>query len=225
MQLTDFADSATAAALSPDGRMITFIRGGEFFLSTGQIYVKLLPNGDAVRLTNDAAPKLGQSFMPDRSRVAYTLLDRTRFPASWDTWTVPTQRGEPALLLPNAAGLVWLDPTHLLFSEMKPPGIHMGIVTSTEARADHREVYFPPHERAMAHYSWPSPDRQWVLLVEMDRTAAWQRCRVVPFDGSTSGRQVGPDGPCLAAGWSPDGQWMYWTPKSPGASTCGASDS
>ena len=34
--------------------MVTFIRGGEFFLSRGQIYVKLLPNGESVRLTNDA---------------------------------------------------------------------------------------------------------------------------------------------------------------------------
>ncbi len=209
VQLTDFADSATAPALSPDGRMIAFIRGGEFFLSTGQIYAKLLPNGDAVRLTNHPGPKFAPVFTPDGSRVAYTLLDRTAVPASWDTWTVATQGGEPSLLLPNAAGLVWLDPTHLLFSEIKSPGLHMGIVTSTEARADHREIYFPAHERAMAHYSWPSPDRRSVLLVEMDRTGTWQRCRVVPFDGSAAGRPVGPEGACLAAGWSPDGRWMY----------------
>ena len=47
-QLTDFADSAVAPSLSPDGRMVTFIRGGEFFYSAGQIYVKLLPNGESV---------------------------------------------------------------------------------------------------------------------------------------------------------------------------------
>jgi hypothetical protein len=37
--------------------MLTFIRGGEFFWSTGQIYVKLLPNGESVPLTNDAGRK------------------------------------------------------------------------------------------------------------------------------------------------------------------------
>ena len=213
VQLTDFADSATAPALSTDGRMVAFIRGGEFFLSTGQIYVKLLPNGDAVQLTDDQAPKLGPVFTPDGSRVAYTLIDRAREPFSWDTWTVPVQGGRPSRLLPNAAGLVWVDAEHVLFSEIKPPGIHMGIVTSTEARAEHREVYFPAHERAMAHYSWASPDRRWVLLVEMDRTAAWQPCRLVPFDGSSPGRQVGPVGACIAAAWSPDGRWMYFNAR------------
>jgi Tol biopolymer transport system component/predicted Ser/Thr protein kinase len=218
VQLTDFADSATAPALSPDGRMVTFIRGGEFFLSTGQIYVKLLPNGEAVQLTDDPRPKLGPVFTPDGSRVAYTLVDRTRDPVSWDTWTVPVHGGPPSQLLPNAEGLVWLDDDHVLYSEIKPPGIHMGIVTSTEARADHREIYFPAHQRAMAHYSWASPDRKWVLIVEMDRTAAWQRCRLVPFDGSSPGRQVGPDGACIAGAWSPDGRWMYFNASVGGSS-------
>src|SRR5439155_11203726 len=38
-QLTHFADSATSPALSPDGRMLTFIRGDSPFLGSGQIYV------------------------------------------------------------------------------------------------------------------------------------------------------------------------------------------
>ena len=44
VQLTDFADSATSPALSPDGRMLTFIRGPSTFFSPGQIYVKFLPD-------------------------------------------------------------------------------------------------------------------------------------------------------------------------------------
>ena len=71
-QLTDFTDSAVAPALSPDGRMVTFIRGGEFFYSSGQIYVKLLPNGESMQLTNDAVAKYGPVFTPDGSRIAYT---------------------------------------------------------------------------------------------------------------------------------------------------------
>jgi len=60
----------------------------------------------------------------------------------------------------------------------------------------------------MAHYSYLSPDRKWVLLVEMN--PAWQPCRVVPFSGGSAGRQVGPPGaPCASAAWSPDGKWMY----------------
>jgi eukaryotic-like serine/threonine-protein kinase len=217
VQLTNLTDSATAPSLSPDGRMVTFIRGGEFFLSSGQIYVKLLPNGDVAQLTDHPGPKLAPVFTRDGSRVAYTLVDRERSPASWDTWTVPAHGGQATPFLRNAAALAWLDEQRVLFSEIKPPGIHMGIVTSTQGRSDHREIYFPAHERAMAHYSWASPDRSSVLLVEMDRTAAWQRCRLVPFDGRSSGRQVGPDGRCIAAGWSPDGKWMYFNAEVDGS--------
>jgi Tol biopolymer transport system component len=88
----------------------------------------------------------------------------------------------------------------------------MGIVTATESRAEQRDIYFPAHERAMAHYSYASPDRRSVLIVEMDRTGLFnQPCRLVPFDGSTAGRRdVGPGGSCTSAAWSPDGKWMYF---------------
>src|SRR6185295_10868051 len=51
-QMTNFADSAVQPALSPDGRMLAFIRGGEGTMAfvPGQIYVKLLPDGEPVQL-------------------------------------------------------------------------------------------------------------------------------------------------------------------------------
>ena len=87
----------------------------------------------------------------------------------------------------------------------------MGIVTATESRSDRREIYFPANESGMAHYSYASPDNRSVLIVEMDQTHAFhQPCRLVPFDGSSAGRQVGPRGTCTSAAWSPDGKWMYF---------------
>ena len=74
-QLTNFTDSATAPSLSPDGRMVTFKRGDTSFLSPGQIFVKLLPNGESVQLTTSAGRKYGPVFTPDGSRVAYTQVD------------------------------------------------------------------------------------------------------------------------------------------------------
>ena len=208
-QLTDFADSATAASLSPNGQMVTFIRGGPYFQNPrqiGQIYVKLLPDGEAVRLTNDALPKFAPVFTPDGSRVAYSVVDR----GSWDTWSVPVLGGQPTRILPNATALTWIGPGRVLFSEIRA-GIHMGIVTATEVRAESREIYFPEHERAMAHYSYASPDRKSILIVEMGPGGGFgQRCRLVPFDGSSLGRFVGPEGPCRSAAWSPDGRWMYF---------------
>src|SRR5262249_19716630 len=48
-------------------------------------------------------------------------------------------------------------------------------------------------------------------VAEADRTARWLPCRVVPLDGSSTGRVVGPQGECQGAGWSPDGMWMYFS--------------
>src|SRR5205823_10432604 len=65
-QLTNFADSATSPALSPDGRMLAFIRSEYTFGGPGQIYVKLLPDGEPVQLTDDNLYKRGSpKFSPD----------------------------------------------------------------------------------------------------------------------------------------------------------------
>jgi serine/threonine protein kinase/Tol biopolymer transport system component len=207
-QLTNFTDSAVAPTLSSDGRMVTFIRGGESFLSRGQIYVKMLPNGESIRLTNDTDVKYGPVFTPDGSRVAYTRISRD---GSWDTWTVSVNGAEPLKLLPNASGLVWTGGNRLLFSEIRGTGVHMGVISATETRSEQRDIYFPAHERAMAHFAYPSPDGRWLLISEMDGTNAWQPCRMVPIDGGTTGRQVGPRGACRYAAWSPDGRWMYFS--------------
>src|SRR5437879_3488924 len=81
-QVTFFTDSAVYPALSADGRMLAFIRGDNTFLGKGDIYVKLLPSGDAVQLTRDSLLKLGPTFSPDGSRLTYGT------PFSWYTWEV-----------------------------------------------------------------------------------------------------------------------------------------
>ena len=207
IQLTNFSDSANAPSLSPDGRMVAFKRGGDSFLGPGQIFVKLLPNGESVQLTTSPGRKYGPVFTPDGTRVAYTEMGS----GEWDTWTVPVLGGQPVRLLPNASGLTWIADHLVLFSEIKGSGLHMGIVTATDSRAAWREIYIQPDEHAMAHYSYLSPDRRSVLVVEMTGAHAFtQPCRLVPFDGSSAGRQVGPRGTCLSAAWSPDGRWMYF---------------
>jgi eukaryotic-like serine/threonine-protein kinase len=219
VQLTDFSDAVIDPSLSPDGRMVTFIRSDSAFPWQGDVYVKLLSGGDAVRLTSGMGTRYAPVFTPDGSRIAFTQITRTDLGRnSWDTWTVPIGGGESTRMLPNAAGLIWIDNQHVLFSEIKGTGLHMGIVTATVSRSGQREIYFPEHERAMAHYSYLSPDRQWVLISEMDRTATFQPCRLTPFDGRSPGRQVGPQGVCTATAWSPDGSWMYFSAAVGGAS-------
>jgi Tol biopolymer transport system component/predicted Ser/Thr protein kinase len=213
VRITNLPDSAVQPALSPDGRMLTFIRGPLSFITSGQVYVKMLPSGDPVQLTHDDLRKLSPVFSPDGSRIAYAVVGRI-----WDTWAVPVLGGEPRLWLPNASGLVWIDKSKLLFSEIKDHALHMVIVTAEESRAGSRDLYVPPHERGMAHRSYPSPDGKRMLLVEMNERGEIVPCRLAPLDGSSAGRQVGPPGgACTFAAWSPDGEWMYFSSNAGGA--------
>ena len=212
VQITNLPDSVVQPALSSDGRMLTFIRGPLSFITSGQVYVKMLPSGEPVQLTHDNRPKMSPVFSPDGSRIAYTV------PGTWDTWAVPVLGGEPRLWLPNASGLGWIDKSKLLFSEIKDQRQHMAIVTADESRAGSRDLYVPPHERGMIHRSYPSPDGKRMLMVEMNERGTIDRCRLAPMDGSSTGQQIGPpSGSCTFAAWSPDGEWMYFSSDSGGA--------
>jgi DNA-binding winged helix-turn-helix (wHTH) protein/Tol biopolymer transport system component len=212
-QLTSFSEAAFEPALSPDGRMMAFLVGSDVgFPFRGQVYTVMLPDGEPIQRTHDAFPKYGVAFSPDGSHITYTAVG-----GGWRTMALPLLGGEPRLLLQNAAGLSWLDQHHALFSEILT-GLHMGLVTATDRRESPRRVYLPKHERGMAHYGYASPDRQSVLIVEMGPTGAFGRCRLAPFDGHTEGSEVGPDGRCTSAAWSPDGRWMYFTVGVDGAS-------
>ncbi len=203
-QLTFFTDSAVYPALSPDGRMLAFIRGNDSFFGPGQLYVKFLPDGDPVQLTHDSMSKLSPAFSPDGSRIAYGTGP------PFAEWEVPVLGGEPHIMLPDASSLTWIERgKRLLFSEIKE-GLHMVVVTTDLGRGQRREVYVPAGDRSMAHHSYLSPDRRWVLVVEMDNRGNILPCRVVPFEGGGNTRIMGPaDSTCIAGAWSQDGKWIY----------------
>jgi serine/threonine protein kinase/Tol biopolymer transport system component len=218
-QLTDFADSATSPALSPDGRMLAFIRGEDTFVGPGQIYVKLLPDGHPVQLTHDDLTKMRPKFSPDGARIAYGT--QSRLDKGWSTWVVPVLGGQPHLLMQNAEGLSWIQESkgagasrtpaqpRVLFSEPTGKGITMQVVSALESRSDQHTVYV--QAEIMDHFSYLSPDQGQLLLAEMGFNG-WQPCRVAPFDGSSKGKTVGPQpAQCTGATWSPDGKWMYFS--------------
>jgi len=210
-QLTNFADAAQAPAVSPDGKMVAFLRGSEDLgssINSGQIWLMSLPGGDPIQLTRTPFRKQTINFSPDGTHVYFTQV-QGRF--TWNTFEVPTLGArEPREFMANATGLSWIGNDRLLFSTIKH-GIHMGLVTSNASRTDERDIYLPADPSyGMAHRSALSPDGKSVLVAEMD-VSWWKRCRVVPFDGSSTGQQVGPEGTCTWAQWSPDGKWVYLT--------------
>ena len=194
--------------------MLAFVRGESIVGGPGQIYVKLLPDGEPLQLTHNG-PNITVSrpqFSLDGARIAYGMMENWTL----DTWVVPVLGGQPRLFLANSMGLTWIEAEagqpRIMYSELTGKGAQMGIFTSTESRAQQRTIYMPRAEDAgMAHFSHLSPDRKWILLAEMD-TSSWLPCRLTPFDGSSPGKPVGPaPAQCTDAAWSPDGKWMYFT--------------
>ena len=210
-QLTNFTDSAVAPSLSPDGRLLAFIRGESTFEGAGDVYIKQLPTGEPVQLTHDGRIKEGPvSFSPDGTRLAYAEIS-----SGQGSWTVPVLGGEPTRLLARSSGLSWIEPApgqlRVMFSALTGEGIHMGVYEATESRAEQRTVYLPASVNGMAHRSYLSPDHKSLIAVEMD-LGSWLPCRLVPFDASSPGKQVGPSpAQCTDAAWSPDGKWMYFS--------------
>lgn len=210
-RLTNFDDAAEIPALSPDGKQVAYLRGpGSFGSSTsaGQLWLTSIADQQTFQLTKTPFRKQTIAFSPDGGRLYFTQIEG---PFTWNTYEQSLAGGQEArLFLPNATGLSWISNDRVLYSAITA-GIHMKLVTSNSGRTDERDVYVPPdHTYGMVHRSSLSPDHQWVLLVEMDKDW-WKRCRLVPFDGSSLGQQVGPEGSCTWAQWSPDGKWMYFT--------------
>src|SRR5262249_247497 len=62
LQVTRFNDPVSQPALSPDGRMLAFVRSATTFFAEGQIYVKGLPDGELKQLTHDSLKKVDPAF-------------------------------------------------------------------------------------------------------------------------------------------------------------------
>ncbi len=56
--------------------MLAFYRSSNFFGTTDQIWLKLLPDGEPIQVTHDPRPKYGIAFSPDGARIAYTRVPK-----------------------------------------------------------------------------------------------------------------------------------------------------
>ena len=205
-QLTFFNDSVVYPALSPDGRLLAYLRGPDSWTTSGQVYVQLLPGGAPVQVTHDDTTKLALTFTPDSSMITWGTLD---------PWNVNQANvlggGQPSVFLPNASSPSWIDDNkNLLYSEITS-GLHMILVTSDLSRGNRRVVYAPSEERGMVHQSHLSPDGKSILLVTMDGAGQIGPCSIIPFHDATQPRELTPPGSrCTSTAWSHDGKWAYF---------------
>src|SRR5262249_27195912 len=96
-QITDYADAVSSPSLSPDGRMLTFLRGPHTVNTPGDVYVMMLPKGPTLQLTHDfAQEKQDPVFSPDGATIAFTR--------PYETWTVPVTGGKAQLWLADGPG-------------------------------------------------------------------------------------------------------------------------
>ena len=130
---------------------------------------------------------------------------------NFSTDTVSVLGGDPHLFLK-----MLLDLAGSVQIKFSSPGSTLESISGVAVTASRHQAitcakfYFPSHERGMAHFSSPSPDRKWILVVEMNQYGGWAPCRLVSLEGRFQTKSVGPIGGCTAAGWSPDGSWMYF---------------
>ena len=75
--------------------MVAFIRGGEAFLSRGQVGVSCCRTGTRFGSRTQRTSKYGPVFTPDGARIVYTQVSQDGARMAFDTWTVPALAGEP----------------------------------------------------------------------------------------------------------------------------------
>ena len=74
VRVTNYSGVQRDPALSPDGGRVAFVWNGETGGNT-DIYVKLIDQPDALRLTTDPAPDVWPTWSPDGTRVAFRRGD------------------------------------------------------------------------------------------------------------------------------------------------------
>jgi Tol biopolymer transport system component len=90
--LTSYLGQEFDAAISPDGRHLAFVWDGDG--SNYDIYIKALPTGDPVRITNDPAHDLHPAWSPDGRDLAFLRV---------------TSSGTQVVIVPSTGG-----PEHIL---------------------------------------------------------------------------------------------------------------
>jgi Tol biopolymer transport system component len=180
-QLTDLSETAQAAAISRDGRLVTFLADNDghtdaWIIEVGSSQYRNLTEGRVPELINPSIRTLG--FSPDGRLV--TIWSRKRDgsrPDDINILTVPAQGGALQSYLPGAAEVAYSrDGRHLVYHTTAPgdPLFVRDLRQSTT-----RQIYVAP---AGVHCHFPlwSPDDSFIYFVRGVPPDDWDVWRIRP---------------------------------------------
>jgi len=187
-RLTDFDGSELDAALSPDGKFVTFIsdRDGPFDAFIGQVEV-----GNFVNLTKGRFPELfheqlrSVGFSGDGSemwlRVSATdPTSKTVAAISRGVWMIPTMGGAPRRFLERANMAIWSpDGTQIAYFEPLPGDPIF--VANRQGMNPHQIFASRPGEHT--HYESWSPDGRYIYFARGFRSTEMDVWRVPTAGG------------------------------------------
>ncbi|MBA2602619.1 MAG: PD40 domain-containing protein [Acidobacteria bacterium] len=186
-QLTDFAGNAHAAALSRDGRLVSFLsdRAGQMDVwvtqpGTGKFYN--LTQGSEKDIVNPSLRNLG--FTPDGSLVTYwrRVVDPTGTHIS--IWAAPVLGGPPRPHLEGVAEFDWTADGARLVYHTPGPGDPMFVRDKEQTAA--RAIFTAPAGRH-SHFPVWAPDQSFVYFVDSLEGAVPERMdiwRIRPTGGT-----------------------------------------
>jgi Tol biopolymer transport system component len=183
--VTDFDGIEQAAALSPDGRLVTFVsdREGQLDvwvtqLGTGQFHN--LTRGRVRELINPSVRTLG--FTPDGTSVTFWARGVAGSTSSEiDIWAIPTFGGEPRPYLEGVAEFEWARDGSRLVYHTPGPGDPMFVREGPSPGAD-RGIFSAP-TGMHAHFPTWSTDAAFIYFVQGSLPDAMDLYRILPSGG------------------------------------------
>jgi dipeptidyl aminopeptidase/acylaminoacyl peptidase len=203
----------TQFALSPDGTRVAFVRSSKDEAGSGssELVVRVMANGNEVRLMHDPSSIEHPVWSPNGARLAFTtgnkIIHHDESPAySGDKIIFRANEYQPGQLfvIPAAGGppvpigapgdydgLAWVDSSHISFDRQSDNSrtrtIYLADINTGTARAIHEDkeeqFWSLPDWEANARPQ-PSPDGKWLaFLTDLD---GWDHLYVAPTEGGTA---------------------------------------
>ena len=211
LPLTSYPGAELSPTFSPDGSQVAFSWNGPQ-QDNFDIYVKLVGEGDAVRLTRDPAPDGSPAWSPDGRQIAFARQG-TVFLIS------PLGGTERKLADMQARDIAWTPDSQSLVVSSEVEGSIRVVLLSLDTRAT-RYLTSPPKQGYSFGdlYSAVSPDGlnlAFARFPEGGTAELW----LTPMTGGTA-RRLTETGPVMfGLAWSSDGQELVYSQGPPDSAT------